>query len=230
MKKILLVDDSPEFLRMLSRLTELLGYKPVPVENGKQALEKLGEQVPEDFDCVITDVDMPVMDGGELMRNIRRIDYDLPVIGMSGNSEKRCFLMSRGAWMFFDKMSLIKELGSGISEVMNKSEWYRKQRSFPRFHIVGELIITDSRATVHAHLCNVSQGGIMFEIDRGYRIEDEFSAELRLNEMEITIEKLTKAWEKPDDDRILTGSRISKINPVAAAGLERCLANKATLR
>jgi len=41
--------------------------------------------------------------------------------------------------------------------------------------------------------------------------------------MEITIEKLTKVWESPDDDRVLTGSRISKINPVAAAGLERYL-------
>jgi len=222
-EKILIVDDSPEFLRMLRRMTELLGYKPVTVENGYQALEKLGDRVPGEFDCVITDFDMPVMDGGELMRNIRRIDNDLPVIGMSSNSENRRLLMSRGAWMFFDKITLIKKLGPGISEVMKKSEWYRKQRNFPRIHLAGELLITDSLSTVHAQICNVSKGGMMFEVNGRDKIEDEFFAELRLNEMEITIEKLTKVWESPDDDRVLTGSRISKINPVAAAGLERYL-------
>ena len=221
MKKILIVDDSPEFSRMLSRMVELLGYQAVTVENGENALEKLAECVSGDFDCVITDVDMPVMSGGELLRNIRRIDYDLPVIGMSSNSENRWFLMSRGAWLFFDKTTLIRKLGSGISSVLSQSEWYRKQRRFPRFHIAGELLITDSRSTVRARLCNVSKGGMMFEVAQRDRLRDEFSAELRLNDMEITIEKLTKAWESPNDDRMLTGSRIGKIDPATTAQLER---------
>ena len=118
MKKILIVDDSPGFLRMLSRRVELLGYKTVMVENGKQAQEKLEDRVPGEFDCVITDFDMPVMNGGELLRNIRRIDDDLPVIGMSGSSENRRLLMSRGAWMFLEKITLIKKLGPGINEAL----------------------------------------------------------------------------------------------------------------
>lgn len=223
MKKILLVDDSPEFLRILSRMVELLGYKPVMANHGGEALDKLRERVPEDFDCVLTDIEMPVMNGWELLRNVRRINYDLPVIGMSSSGEYRCFLMSRGAWLFFDKTTLIMELGRGISEVLKKSEWYRKQRRFPRIHLSGELLIADSRSTVRAQLCNISKGGIMFEVDKRDRIGNEFSAELCVNGVEIAIEKLTKAWESPNDDRILTGSRISKIDPIAATGLERCL-------
>ena len=221
MKKILLVDDSPEFLRMLSMMVELLGYKAVTVENGNQALEKLADSVSGDFDCVITDVEMPVMNGWELLRNIRRINYDLPVIGMSNSGEYRCFLLSRGVWLFFDKSTLIMELGEGISAVLKKSEWHRRQRRFPRIHLDGELLITDSRSTVRAKLCNISKGGMMFEVDRGDRIGDEFSAELCVNGVDIVIEKLSKAWESPNDDRVLTGCRIGKIDHAAATLWER---------
>lgn len=225
MKKILIVDDSPEFLRVLGRMVELLGYKPVMVENGDQALEKLGERVPGVFDCVITDVEMPVMNGLELLRNIRRINYDLPVIGMSGNGEYRCFLMSQGTWLFFDKTSLIKKLGWGISTVFKKADWYKRQRSSPRIYLRGEALITDSHPTVQARLCNISKRGMMFEVDKRDRIEKEFSAELRVNGVKITIERLSKVWESPNQDKVLTGSRISKIDPPDAAKLERCLKN-----
>jgi CheY-like chemotaxis protein len=223
MKKILLVDDSPEFLRMLSRMVDLLGYNTVTVEDGNQALDKLVDSGAGGFDCVITDVEMPVMSGGELLWNIRRINYDLPVIGMSSSSENRCFLMSQGAWLFFDKITLTMELGRVISEVLKKSAWYRKQRHFPRFHLSGDLLITDSYTTVRAQLCNISKGGMMFEVDKRDRVGDEFSAELCVNGMEIVIERLTKAWESPNDDRMLTGSRIDKIDPFASARLERSL-------
>ncbi|MFO0984056.1 MAG: response regulator [Planctomycetota bacterium] len=55
--------------KVLLRLLERLGYRATAVADGREALAML-EQAP--FDVLITDVQMPVMDGHELAREVRR--------------------------------------------------------------------------------------------------------------------------------------------------------------
>ena len=52
--------------------------------NGQDAINKL---VDENYDCILMDVQMPVMDGYEATRRIREyINKDIPIIGMSANA------------------------------------------------------------------------------------------------------------------------------------------------
>ena len=70
--KILLVDDSKIILKINSNLCKEIGIEHiVTAENGKEALEKFKN---DKFDLVITDVNMPVMNGFELLEEIRKID------------------------------------------------------------------------------------------------------------------------------------------------------------
>ena len=70
-KRILIVDDQKLNLRILQTMLIRIGIRKVlTAENGKEALEVL--QKDGNVDIVLTDMSMPVMDGSELVREIRR--------------------------------------------------------------------------------------------------------------------------------------------------------------
>ncbi len=86
--RILTVDDNPTMRRIILNTLRRVGYSDIiEASNGKDAMAKL--QV-EKIDFVITDWDMPEMDGIELVSNIRKSDEfkSLPVIMISTRSVK----------------------------------------------------------------------------------------------------------------------------------------------
>ncbi|AGW14948.1 putative response regulator receiver protein [Megalodesulfovibrio gigas DSM 1382 = ATCC 19364] len=84
--KILIVDDSNIVLSLHEYILAGAGYQCATAENGYIALELL---LREQFHMVITDVNMPKMDGYELTRRIRSTDgyRDMPVIMISTEEE-----------------------------------------------------------------------------------------------------------------------------------------------
>jgi len=79
MARVLIVDDSQIVLSLHSYIMENEGFKCAVAENGFLALEMLTR---EHFDLVMTDVNMPRMDGYELTRRIRKTPgyEDVPII------------------------------------------------------------------------------------------------------------------------------------------------------
>ncbi len=79
-KRILLAEDSPFFRNMIQNYLEGAGYEVVSAENGKKALDILlsGEK----FDLIVTDIEMPEMDGFGLIKEVRsNPEYkDIPII------------------------------------------------------------------------------------------------------------------------------------------------------
>ena len=67
MKKILIVDDEPHVSLLLKQFLERTGYSINTALNGEQALERIAEQMP---DVLITDVQMPKMNGMELCETL----------------------------------------------------------------------------------------------------------------------------------------------------------------
>ena len=67
-ERILIVDDDPWILRMVSTLLEKRGYAIFTAGDGEEALGRAEEVKP---DLVVTDVMMPKMDGWELVRELR---------------------------------------------------------------------------------------------------------------------------------------------------------------
>jgi two-component system KDP operon response regulator KdpE len=77
--RVLVVDDERQIARVLRTSLESYGYEVALAEDGLQALEKLKQYSP---DLVITDLSMPVMDGVELTREIRKLS-SMPIIVLS---------------------------------------------------------------------------------------------------------------------------------------------------
>ena len=68
--KILIADDEEGIREILSDMIEISGHQVTMVENGKIALETYLEK-PDNFDIIISDGKMPIMDGFELVQRIR---------------------------------------------------------------------------------------------------------------------------------------------------------------
>jgi len=84
-KKIMTVDDSPSVRQMVSFTLQDAGYEVVEASDGQDALDKLQGQV----DMIITDLNMPNMDGIELIKNVRRnADYKfIPIVMLTTESQ-----------------------------------------------------------------------------------------------------------------------------------------------
>jgi CheY-like chemotaxis protein len=114
-KKILVVDDSAT-MRMLITMSIkklLAGINVTQAVNGVDAIEKLKNQ---DYHLVITDMNMPEMDGAQLIREIRgTLKKDMPIIIVTtqGNEGDRDMGLSLGANGYLTKpvdMNSLKEI------------------------------------------------------------------------------------------------------------------------
>ncbi|GAH37770.1 unnamed protein product, partial [marine sediment metagenome] len=79
-RKILLVDDEPHVLELLSVALEEEGYTILLANNGKEALAQLKKEQPQ---VVLLDIRMPGLDGVEVLRRIKEINQASSVIMMT---------------------------------------------------------------------------------------------------------------------------------------------------
>lgn len=116
MKNILLVDDNRDFLTGLSMnlCVYLKNCNILTAGNGRQALEIM-ESIP--VDLIVTDLEMPFMDGYELVESVKKKHPSLPVFATTASSapeaEKR--LASMGASRCLEKPFGFKELADMVA-------------------------------------------------------------------------------------------------------------------
>jgi PAS domain S-box-containing protein len=80
---ILLVEDEAQIRIIAKALLELIGFTVIDASNGKKGLELFQKNV-EDIILVVTDMGMPVMNGYEMIRELKKLSPDLPVVISSG--------------------------------------------------------------------------------------------------------------------------------------------------
>ncbi|WP_426201102.1 ATP-binding protein [Pseudomonas sp. TWP3-1] len=97
---ILIAEDNPINRAIIKEQLEALGCTVVATADGEQALH---QWLPGLFDMVLTDVNMPVMNGYELAIALRENDADLPIIGITANALRdegeRCATVGMNAWL-----------------------------------------------------------------------------------------------------------------------------------
>lgn len=106
---ILVVDDEKDYCDVLKMILTGKGYKVDTCGNGQEAVEKLEKK---SFDLVITDLCMPVMDGRQLLEEIKKRDWDTEVIMLTahGTIEKAVDAMKAGAYSYVTKGRVPEEL------------------------------------------------------------------------------------------------------------------------
>ena len=118
--KILVVDDSPTIRKFISIALKIKGYEIISASDGMEALELL----PNDkIDLVITDLNMPNIDGFNLIERIRSNENFLntPIIVMSNLSDsediERAMQLGANSYIIkpFDQNNLIKEVAKYLA-------------------------------------------------------------------------------------------------------------------
>ncbi|MBN2788704.1 MAG: response regulator, partial [Candidatus Delongbacteria bacterium] len=109
MPKILVIDDEQELREFVSMSLELNDYDTVEAENGKDALAKIEQN---DFDCIVSDVEMPHMTGPEFLKAFREKNTIIPVIMLTGvkNLNTVIEVMKLGAQDYLVKPINVDEL------------------------------------------------------------------------------------------------------------------------
>jgi len=118
MNTILVVDDEPNYLIVLSELLKEEGYEVITAQKGEEGLKIVHEN---DLDLVITDMRMPGMDGLELLKAVKSYNKDLPVIMITafGEVEKAVVAMKAGAYNYLAKPFNNEELLLNIRKAID---------------------------------------------------------------------------------------------------------------
>ena len=87
-RKILVVDDEPDFVQLLKVRLESDDYQVVTALNGLEGLEKLKSEKP---DVVLLDIMMPKINGLDVLKKMRTRSKSLPIFMLSGYADERRF-------------------------------------------------------------------------------------------------------------------------------------------
>ena len=126
--KILVVDDEPDMesliLQRMRRSIRAGRYQFVFAQNGEEALERLSQD--EDIDMILSDINMPKMDGLALLQQIPKVDPNLRcvIISAYGDMKNIRTAMNRGAFDFVTKPVDFEDLEITIERTLSHlAEW-----------------------------------------------------------------------------------------------------------
>ena len=105
---ILLAEDTPFFAKIEKKYLESSGYHVILVSNGKEAWEVLQQN---HVDILVSDIEMPLMDGYELVKRVRRDDRlaKLPVIALTSRTDDRSIRKGIDAGFDYYEIKLDKD-------------------------------------------------------------------------------------------------------------------------
>lgn len=124
MTLILVADDEPTLRKNLGRFFAGLGYEVETAADGNEAVAVIDARAP---DLLITDINMPDMDGFEILNELRARGSRLPVICMSGGGQldKQLLLGSAsvlGALVTIEKPFELDDLRRAVERVVGPCE------------------------------------------------------------------------------------------------------------
>ncbi|SMG31484.1 hybrid sensor histidine kinase/response regulator [Fibrobacter sp. UWB13] len=122
--KVLVVEDNELNLEISKDILESAGVVVESAEDGSIAVERLKEKGPDYYDCILMDIQMPVMDGFEATRTIRQMfpDKRIPIIALSANAfdEDRRKSFEAGMDGHLAKPIVIAQLEDALKKYLKK--------------------------------------------------------------------------------------------------------------
>ncbi|MBE0697225.1 MAG: response regulator transcription factor [Anaerolineaceae bacterium] len=142
--KIIIADDEVSITSNLTPFLERAGFRVTTAANGQEALEKIEVYSP---DLIVLDVLMPMIDGREVLRQLRRGGNTLPVILLTqvGGTTERAIALEEGADDYLNKPFDPYELLARIKAILRRVQPGQPSLASAWKLAAGELVL-DRRA------------------------------------------------------------------------------------
>jgi DNA-binding NtrC family response regulator len=140
MKRILVVEDDQDIRELLVETLKRSGFETDTAENGKKGLEKFHSQK---YNLILTDIRMPVMDGLNMLKQIKKEDSKMPIVVVTAfpsvNSAVECLV--EGADDYLVKPVQFNDLDVKIKKALEKRKLQRSLAVRKILNIVLILLI-----------------------------------------------------------------------------------------
>lgn len=161
MTRILVVDDEPHIVSLVTRSLNADGYETVVAEDGAEALERALES---DIALVVLDVGLPTMDGFEVLRHLRARGSAIPVIMLTARS---------------GTSDTIEGLDAGASDYVSKpfavAELLARVRSRLRESATAPVLLTGGDVTLDVLARRVTVAGRDVDLSaREFALAEQF--------------------------------------------------------
>ncbi|MDP2156707.1 MAG: SpoIIE family protein phosphatase [Nitrospirota bacterium] len=178
---ILVADDDPLVREMIAMILQDVGYAVDIAENGAEALKKFGSG--DVFGLIVSDMNMPEMDGLGLIKAIRKTGSDVPIIILTGNSEVTTAIqaLKTGASDYILKDENIQDtIGISVEKALEK-HFLKKQNQL----LLEELARRNEKLEHEKALAQKVQKNILprnlcfpgFEVGSFYRPSDKIGGD-----------------------------------------------------
>ena len=143
-EKILLVDDEDLVRQSIGPMLEYIGYEVVEAANGFEGLEAFKRESPA---LVLTDLQMPRMDGFAFIAALREVDPITPIIVISGTGTLKSAIeaIHLGAWDYVEKPVLFDCLAPIIKKTVERTQLNAEnktlQSSYPEVGTMGLTLL-----------------------------------------------------------------------------------------
>ena len=153
-EKILLADDEDSLSRAVGKILEYNNYEVDIVSNGKEAIEKTKNNI---YDIIILDIMMPIMDGIEALKEMRKNGINTPIMLLTAKSliDDKVKGLDAGANDYLTKPFNKKELLARIRNLTRKSEVANKKC------IYGNITINFENSEISTLFLNNNECEIM---------------------------------------------------------------------
>ena len=124
MRKALIIEDDPDTIDLFSHQLTSEGFEVIGAETGAKGLERIGS---EEFDVILTDLNLPDINGIELVSRSRAIAPNTEIIVVTGNdsAEKAIEATRVGAFGYIVKPVDFGELMIDVRNAVERRQQYK---------------------------------------------------------------------------------------------------------
>jgi adenylate cyclase len=170
--KILVVDDDGFVRDLLTYILEAYGYVVATAENGALGYDAYVSS--QKFDLIVLDMDMPVMTGLEMMKQLRQNGFDVPILILTGNMDINVAIdaMKSGAGDYILKREDIHDtIILAVENVLEKKRLRDQNKSL-------EQMVMERTRELNASLVKVQSANQLIRQTFGRYLSDEVVAEI----------------------------------------------------
>ena len=160
--RILIADDEINTRQAFVRALQLMGYEAVGVENGESVLQKLGQEA---FDLLLLDLQMPGIDGLQVLQLLPKIAPDLAVIVLTAHATLPSAItaVKTGASDYLIKPQRINDVEKVIRKTL-QNRASPSQRQLLRGIIEQAMeLLSDEKETTHPSTASVVNSELQFD-------------------------------------------------------------------